>query len=195
MTSEELTLAKVAAARIPRVVQPRNLPQPVKEPKQKPRTLPALPRAANERELPRFVYHTRKGKFRVSIRRGGVSYRATFNTVEEAEAAAKIANEAAGPSQSALWTQEDDDTIRKLSETHEVGDIAKKLQRTKSAVKTRANIIGVRFGRPEKVLRLYLAQANETIAKLTTALHDAINHPKGVVPVSAEPFYNQNHGR
>lgn len=195
MTSEELTLAKAAASRIPRVVSPRNLPQPVKKPKQKPHTLPALPRAADERELPQFVYLTRKGKFRVIIGRSGISYRGTFDTVEEAEAAAKMANEAAGPSQCSRWTREDDDTIRKLSETHEVGDIAKKLQRTRSAVKTRANIIGVRFGRPEKVLRLYLAQANETIAKLTAALHDAINCPKGVVPVSAEPFYNQNHGR
>ena len=32
--------------------------------------------------------------------------------------------------------------------------------------------------------------AADTIAALTTALHDAIARPKGVVPASAEPFYN-----
>lgn len=32
-----------------------------------------------------------------------------------------------------------------------------------------------------------------TIRELTTALHEAIASPKGVVPDSAAPFYDQNH--
>jgi hypothetical protein len=35
-----------------------------------------------------------------------------------------------------------------------------------------------------------LGAANSDIAALRTALHDAINAPKGVVPASAEPFYS-----
>jgi hypothetical protein len=39
-------------------------------------------------------------------------------------------------------------------------------------------------------MKTELETAQETIARLMVALHDAINRPKGVVPVSAEEFYN-----
>jgi hypothetical protein len=35
------------------------------------------------------------------------------------------------------------------------------------------------------------AARDAEVGALLTALHDAINSPKGVVPASAEPFYNQ----
>ena len=37
-----------------------------------------------------------------------------------------------------------------------------------------------------------LLASRERERELEIALHDAINRPKGVVPVSAEKFYNQN---
>jgi hypothetical protein len=47
---------------------------------------------------------------------------------------------------------------------------------------------------PQSAYGLYPHERDAILAHidaLTDALHDAVNRPKGVVPKSAEPFYNQ----
>jgi hypothetical protein len=43
------------------------------------------------------------------------------------------------------------------------------------------------------VIREALDAQEAEIKALTTALHDAINRPKGVVPASADPYYDPRH--
>lgn len=90
------------------------------------------------RRLPRFVYATKNGKFRVALVRNGLAYRETFDTLPEAANAARAAAAAAGPSNCRRWDHPEDDRLRALAEQGaSLKQIATTLGRTQAAVRAR----------------------------------------------------------
>lgn len=83
----------------------------------------------------------------------------------------------------------DDCGEKELPETHVcciAADDIDRLEKENAELKTALLATG-------EATATYLKMAinrGETIDKLCDALHDAIRSPKGVVPKSAEPFYN-----
>lgn len=90
------------------------------------------------RRLPRFVYPTKNGKFRVALVRNGLTYRETFDTLPEAANAARAAATAAGPSNCRRWSRTDDASLCDLTEQGaSLKQIAATLGRTQAAVRAR----------------------------------------------------------
>lgn len=86
------------------------------------------------------------------------------------------------------------DAIRALADPSGVEAVAA-LRAERDALETAREMLGG-FWAEAAADRDRLAAANAAleaqVARLVGALHDAINSPKGVVPKSADPFYDQN---
>lgn len=90
------------------------------------------------RVLPRFVYATKNGKFRVALVRNGLAYRETFDTLPEATNAARAAAAAAGPSNCRRWDHTEDARLCALAaQGTPLKQIATTLGRTQAAVRAR----------------------------------------------------------